>query len=330
MKILYVDISTSGHHISYLSALATIDNSESVIITPNKINDLKHPQYILLPPKRSFRGMKTWMREVYKIALNEQPDIVHFLYGDMFYRFFGLGLNLFRNYKTVLTLHWAKTSFVGRISTRIICSKFDKVVVHSSYIEHLFYSDNIKNVVNIEYPHFNEKEYTKKEALKFWNMNENIPVIACIGNTRYDKGLDILLDALSLVNTKFQLLIAGKEATFSQNFIEEKIKNYRNNVTLCMRFLNDEEISMAFSVADIIALPYRKNFNGASGPLGEGVWLKKCIVGSNHGNLGYTIEKYHLGAVFQTEDNEELAKTLEICLKQNFVPDSTYCEYRNK
>lgn len=50
--------------------------------------------------------------------------------------------------------------------------------------------------------------------------------------------------------------------------------------------MTDREFAEVIAASDIIALPYRKKFNGASGPLVEGVYLGKCIIGPNHGNLG--------------------------------------------
>ena len=95
-----------------------------------------------------------------------------------------------------------------------------------------------------------------------------------------------------------------------------------------MRFLSEEEFAYASEAADIIVLPYRKIFSGASGPLGEGVWKKKCIIGPMEGNLGYTIKKYHLGYVFESENTESLSNVLSIALKKNFEPDMEYLDYR--
>ena len=86
---------------------------------------------------------------------------------------------------------------------------------------------------------------------------------------------------------------------------------------------------MAIAAADIIALPYRNSFNGASGPLGEGVSKDKCIVGSAHGNLGYTIKENHLGYVFKTEDSDDLARVLMQVLEGEFSIDEQYRAYKD-
>ncbi len=331
MKIAYVDISTDGHHLTYLSALTESKAYESILILPEKI-DLDCKQYVCSTKegkKRNLRTFLKWISEVYQIVKKEKPDIVHFLYGDAFYRFFGAGLSKFKKYKTVVTLHWARNSFAGKFSTKMICSKVDCVVVHSQYIKDLFGSYGVKNVMHIEYPQFNERKISKKEACQYWGIDESIPTISCIGNTRHDKGLDVLLEALRKVKSPFQLLIAGKEEAFDEEYILQVASPFKDRLKLCLHYLSDTELSNALGGADIIILPYRKVFDGASGPLGEGVALSKCIVGPNHGTLGYTIKNNHLGYTFESENVDSLVNVIELALSKPFVTDNVYEKYKD-
>lgn len=331
MKIAYVDTSVDGHHVSYLSALVESNGAESVLILPQMVEMTACRQRIFKnkePKKRSAKAFWKWIREVSAIVEEEKPDIVHFLYADTFYRFFGLGLHLFKKYRTILTLHWAKDGRLGRLSSKALGKCVDHVVVHSAYIKRYLESCGVKNAVHIEYPCFNRCSATKEEGCKYWSLSEEIPVIACVGHTRPDKGLDILLEALNGVNKPFQLLVAGKEDAFDRAFIEEKAKKYLDRVHLCLRYLSDEEVGYAFAACDIVVLPYRRIFNGASGPLGEGVCNGKCIVGANHGNLGDTISRNHLGYTFETENVAALTCALEQALSGAFFMDDAYLQYR--
>lgn len=333
MKIVFVDNSIDGHHLSYLSALIEANPGESVFITPQRVEGLgcrQHVYSVKESKKRTIRTYLLWLRQVLSFVQQEKPDIVHFLYGDVFYRFFGIGLSMFKKYRRVVTFHWAKDSLPGKISTRMICRSIDNAVVHSAYFQEMFRRFGIFNVTHIEYPQFHGGLVSKEKACAFWDISPEIPTIACVGHTREDKGLDILLDALKLVKTPFQLLIAGKEDAFTREFIEDKARAYLSQVRLCLRYLSEEEIELAFGASDIIALPYRRVFNGASGPLGEGVWLGKCIVGANHGNLGDTISRNHLGYTFETENVESLACALEKALSGKFRADAVYSAYKEK
>ena len=66
--------------------------------------------------------------------------------------------------------------------------------------------------------------------------------------------------------------------------------------------------------ADIIVLPYRKIFDGASGPMCEGIYLGKTIVVPDHGSLGKLIRQSHTGYVFESENVDELAACLNYAL----------------
>lgn len=330
MKVVFIDTSVSGHHASYICALENIPDSAEAIL-PERIETLHIQQVECIlknSPKRKLTDFLKWVRDVSQIVDQEQPDIVHFLMGDDFYRFFGAGLSLFSKYKVVVTLHWMRSGLAGRLSTKCIAMQADHVVVHSDYIQQKLLSYGVRNAKHIEYPQFGTSYFTTQEARTEWHLNQEIPVIACIGNTRYDKGLDILLEALTKVKQTFQLLIAGKAAYFSEEFIREKTQSYSKAVCLHLAYLSDEELASAVCAADIIALPYRRKFDGASGPLGDGVVHSKMIVGPNHGTLGYTIQKHHLGATFEAEKTDSLADTLNRVLGKPWEPDRQYREYQ--
>lgn len=333
MNILYIDDVTHGHHAKYISALANSGNFDSEAILPNKIEHLNSRQFVyhgLQSERRSFLEYMRWIREIDAIVRKVKPDVVHFLDGDFFYRYFGFGLGHFRRYHPVMTFHWLRSGRLQQLSLKRICRRMSRVVVHSEYLKEQLCAQGSKNIEHVEYPQFEKIVRNTAESRRFWKLDEHLPTIVCIGNTRRDKGLDILLEALKSVNQPFQLLIAGKEEAFGEAFILEQARNYRKNVRLCLRYLTDEELSDAVGAADIIALPYRRCFNGASGPLTEGVYMNKCIVGSDHGNLGDTIRKNHLGYTFETENAAALAAALNRALGEKFAPDAQYAAYRGQ
>lgn len=330
MKVVLVDTSVTGHHVPYIQALSNLAD-ETLVILPEELPSLSISQRVCAFPRGSNRRLSDflkWAKTVRRIVDQEKPDIVHFLTGDDFYRFFGAGLGLFARYKVVVTLHWMRGGFAGRLSTKCIAWHSDSVVVHSAYIQQKLCSYGIKNVVHIEYPQFGTVFYPKEEARARWHLRQDIPVIACIGGTRYDKGMDILLEALKKVGKPFQLLVAGKAEHFSEDFIRECTHTYSDSVHCHMRFLSDDELASAVCAADIIALPYRRKFDGASGPLGDGVVHSKMIIGPNHGNLGDTIRRNHLGYTFETENVESLVEVLNRALGETWKPDAQYREYQ--
>lgn len=336
MKVLYVDIETGGHHQTYMKALMDIPKKENVLVLPEKIEGLNVKQYVF--QKTNFFNKKLleyykWTKEVKDIINIEKPDVVHFLYGDIFYKYFGLGLEgLKKQYKVVNTIHALKKGRIGIVSLKRIMHLSSVGVVHTDAIFNEVTDAKIENVVHIEYPHFSTGyDIDKARARQYYGLREDAFVLGCIGGTRYDKGLDLLLKALQGVTEDFELLVAGAEDAIKRDEIEKLVKTYSNRVRLHLNFLSDEEFEMAIQAVDAIVLPYRKTFNGASGPLGEGVAKGKMIIAANHGSLGDIVERNHLGYTFESENIEALRKVLNMAVQRKlFKYDTIALAYMNK
>lgn len=332
MKILFVDNAIDGHHEAYLTALMSIEDVESVVALPARIVGYNCTQYIYKPidfMNKKFSEFMKWIKEIREIADKEKPDIIHFLYGDVFYKFLGIGLGVFEKYKTILTIHWARQKRLDKISLKLMLSKVYCGVFHTSLLTEEVRTMGIKNAIHIEYPYLGETDSVDVRVAKnYFNITDDSKLLVCLGNTRYDKGLDILLRALSFVSGKFNLLIAGKEQAFDRMYIEKETKQYANKVYLQLNYLSSEEYKMALNAADIIVVPYRKKFNGASGPLSEGVWHEKPIIGPNHGALGTIINDCSLGYTFESENAQSLAGVINGALANDFTYNIKAQEYR--
>lgn len=331
MRILYVDVSTKGHHLSYMRELVK-NNSDCVLILPNIENEFKVKQYIFDSnriSKNIFIYIK-WICYIKKIADIENVDIIHFLYGDVMYKYFGSGLRILKK-KVVITFHQIRRSYIRDLSLKFIFNKVNIGIIHTESLLEDMKQIKINNIEMIEYPFFYyEKKINKNEARVKLGLPINKVIIGAIGGTRKDKGLDILLESLSYIKFPFHLIIAGKEEFFDRKYIEEKIESYKNSVTIKMKYLSDEELNLVISSLDIIALPYRKVFDGASGPLGEGICKRKFIIGPNHGSLGSIIEKNKLGLTFEAENIESLSKTIESSFESYDEWNEIAEEYRYK
>ncbi len=329
MKIVYIDKAITGHRVPYLQTLINNKEDEFIAIIPQKTELIDCKQYECKLESLTYNSYKKWIDDVYKIVKEENPDIVHFLFDDVFYRFLGYGLYRFKKFNSIITVHSVRTGALAKIVLNTISCMCKKIVVHSQYMKNELVKMGIKNVCHIEYPVFNSQRCEKSVACDYFELKKETKTLGCIGGTRYDKGLDILLAALESVDEPFQLLVAGCEEDFKEEFIKQKTSLYKEKVYLKLKFLSDEELMYAMNAIDVVVLPYRKWFNGASGPLGEGVALDKCIVGPAHGNLGETIIKNHLGYTFETENVTSLTDVIKKVLKEDFVFDEKYSEYKN-
>ena len=324
MKIMYVDASTDGHHLAYLNSLLQVAPSDSFAVLPECERSVDgRCRMISKPAIRKISGYWTWINKLKKIAKEEQPDIVHFLDGDSIMRYFGWGLSKFRPYNVVVTYHHFFPGKLREISLKQMLRKAKVGVFHTEEIANKVRDFGCKNVRCISYPCFLRIPIHPEDEYK-----NDPPVLLALGGTRYDKGLDILLEALKRVEQPFRLIIAGQEMDFDEKYIKEAACSYRSCVEWNLHFLTEQELIDFLQSSDIIVLPYRKCFDGASGPMCEGVYLGKMIIGPSHGSLGKLIVQHHVGCTFKSEDIADLTKVLNDALKKPFGYDETAIQYQ--
>lgn len=335
MKILYVDVILNGHHKPYLKGILndSRNNMEKILLIPHDDEDfgVKTYEYKKTYDYKKIFDYHCWLLEVNKIIRIENPDIIHFVYGDIFYRHFGSGLGILKGKKSIVTFHQFRRNKIVDISLKRLFRRISFGVVHTEFLQEGLNGLGIKNVKHIEYPQLYAFDLKTKElACNYWGLDSKRPVLGVIGETWTYKGLDILLDALKFVDRDYQLLIAGKEGDFNKAYIKKNITTYKNKVTLCLKFLSDEELCTAIAACDYILLPYRKCFDGASGPLTEAVWARKLVIAANHGSLGNIVTTHKLGITFLSEDVKALSEAITKALDKKMEWNEDAEKYREE
>ena len=332
-KILLVDTSLEGHHQTYLQSLIHAAGARVIVCAPDGGEGLfpSIERYYSIPETgKSLKQYLTMLVSLRRIVKQEKPDVLHFVYGDAFYRFGGLGMRLLPC-KKIITCHQFRHRSKTAISIyRRLARLSAFIVVHTDELMKVARGYGINNVVHVEYPQFNLCSAIDQATAraKLGIPDDGVPLILSLGGTRYFKGLDLLLSALKNVTNPFYFLVAGKEESFTEEYIREETKTFQNRVFLRMAFLPEEEVDCCLQAADIVCLPYRKQFDGASGPLGEGAYRGKMIIGPAHGSIGQTIREYHLGLTFEAESIANLTETLEQALTSQWQPDERFRTYQ--
>ena len=318
MRVLYVDISLRGHRLNYLKALVE-NNNDTIALLPESSDEIHCKQIVMTSgydKKRDLFSYVRWIKEIIRIAKNEEVSLIHILCGDALYRFFGL-LMFHIQIPVVITYHHMQFGRLRNISLKRIF-KNSSGIVHTNHLKELLNSIGINNVTQIEYPVFLEEvASSKQDARMTIGLKQDIRCLLTLGGTQHYKGVDILLEALRMVKEPFQLYMTGVIRDYSLESIMEKIAPFSQNVILNMNRLSDTEYQNAIAAADILVLPYRREFDGASGPMIEAVWNRKYIVGAAHGSMGRIIKENELGRTFSTESPEDLARTLDYALTCN-------------
>lgn len=333
MTYLLVDTCSTGHHLTYIMSIARACAKDSkVIILMPRIEDtsmIEGQENILYTVIENGK-YGSLLKQVKNIVKEKKVDIVHFVYADAFMKYFGYGLSGIQC-KVVLTFHQIRNSKLRVFSRKRMFEKVDCGVVHTKSILMQLNKDGIKNVKHIEYPYFQSVSQIDQDyAREVLGISKSVPVLLALGGTRYDKGIDLLLKSLNKVKEPFFLLIAGKEQDIKIDEIKAASSGYSQNVKMIMKFLTDEEFELCLSASDFVVLPYRKCFDGASGPLGEGVAYGKVIIGANHGSLGQLIEDNHLGYTFESENTEHMASVISAALKNPYEKQSEYRKYQEQ
>lgn len=337
MKILFVDTAIDGHHLSLLTLLSNHKEFASVFLLPEKPENFSYGEVYVSnynhSDKWDVRGYLRWLMAIRNVAESEKVDAIHFVYTDAFYRFGGMGIRKFlKPWKLFITQHWMKSGLIRKKCMTSLCSRVDLTIVHTRFVYQLLRDCGIRSLEQIEYPAIvgNNATMEQSKAKKYWRLPE-VPILSALGGTRHDKGLDLLLTALENVNEDFALLIAGYEVDFGLEEIMKRCERYKQKVYVFLENVTDEEFSIAALASDCIVLPYRKIFEGASGPLTYGVYHKKYLIGPDHGSLGDIIRMNHLGGTFEAEDAHSLAKAVKefLAMGENQCDDQ-YLDYRDR
>jgi len=141
-------------------------------------------------------------------------------------------------------------------------------------------------------------------------------VVSFFGEIKHYKGLDILIDAASLVakkNPNLFILIAGKPG--SKNDTPNVTSLRENNVAykMVLGFIPNDDVWKYYIAADVIALPYRKI--SQSGVLFSALAHERAVICSAVGCLPEIIDSTKGGITVEAENVVALAEAISDSLQ---------------
>jgi glycosyltransferase involved in cell wall biosynthesis len=167
----------------------------------------------------------------------------------------------------------------------------------------MFTNKPAQKVVHPLYDNFGEK-IDKAKAREYLNINPKENVILFFGFIRKYKGLDLLLEAMSILksqisNLKFQipkLLITG-EFYDDKKFYDDLMNklNVADELILRTDFITDSEVKYYVSAADFIIQPYRNATQSGVTPLAY--HFEKPMLVTNVGGLPDLVPDGKVGLV---------------------------------
>ncbi len=197
--------------------------------------------------------------------------------------------------------------------TKYFFRKCDAFIVMSDYVEKdlLRLIPKAKILYN-EHPIYQQfnKEESKNMACNSLKIDCTKKNILFFGLIREYKGLDILIEAMDLLDDSYQLIIAGESyVDFEKYQALINTSRLKNNIKVFEQYIPEKEVSIFFASSDLLVLPYRSATQ--SGVLAVAYQLEKPIVSTNVGALGTAIKKAETGIVVDDISPKSIAEGIK-------------------
>jgi len=156
-----------------------------------------------------------------------------------------------------------------------------------------------------------------KEARDRLRLPVGIPILLFFGRLRWDKGPDLLLEAIKDIEDDFVLVIAGQPGYVTNSNIEAFQKNPKSSRVIArIEYIPEDEVKYYFLSADAVILPYRRVFKGTSGILQNAAAAGRPVIATDVGEIGRIVREYSLGLVVEPESQEALREEIKFFVRE--------------
>lgn len=137
-------------------------------------------------------------------------------------------------------------------------------------------------------------------------------VLLFFGLIRGYKGLDLLIEALGLLDARYHLVIAGEPyGDFSGYQRQIEASPRKANIHLHARFIAEAEVPRFFSAADLVVLPYRSATQSGITAMAHHFGLP--VVATDVGGLKEALEHGRTGVLVPEVSAQAIAQGIEAC-----------------
>jgi glycosyltransferase involved in cell wall biosynthesis len=162
----------------------------------------------------------------------------------------------------------------------------------------------------------NCEKIDKQTALQNLELPAGKKIILFIGTMRPDKGLDLVIKSLEKMDkSKYFFLLVGSMTNLYASDMDSSIHSIGwddsyKRISL-EQYSSYTDYQDYFSSADVLILPYKKTFIGASATLGNAAEFGLPVIGPQHGQIGEFIQMFNLGLTFESENPDSFIETIE-------------------
>ena len=180
--------------------------------------------------------------------------------------------------------------FFDKVFNRMFVKSYDGFIVLSESVKKdLLAIDPAAKHCLLKHPSYNKfgDKIAREEVAAALGLDPTKKILLFFGLIRNYKGLDLLLQAFSNLNNEFSLVIAGEvygeEITYTNLIAKSKNKN----IHFVNQFIDEQDVKLYFSVADLCVLPYKSATQSGIQALANSFCLPVLI--SNVGGLAEDI-----------------------------------------
>ena len=157
----------------------------------------------------------------------------------------------------------------------------------------------------------------KSVACKRLGIKDDKKNLLFFGLIRDYKGLDLLIEGMSGLDESYQLIIAGESYGSFEKY-NELVANspFKDNIAVFEQYIPDDMVTVLFSAADVLVLPYRSATQ--SGVVALAYQMEVPMIATNVGALGSTVEESGTGLL----SKEVSAEAISDAIKTYFAMES--------
>ena len=173
--------------------------------------------------------------------------------------------------------------------------------------------------IRVNHPVYNHfpAPIPQEKAQRALKLDPSKKTLLFFGFIRDYKGLDLLIQAMNVLDDTYQLLIAG-EVYGSFDRYQELIDNSKakQRIALYNQYIGDNEVSDYFSAADVCVLPYKSATQSGITSIANHYNLP--IIATNVGGLKETIHHHQTGLIVDKPEISDIAATIKTYFDSNF------------
>jgi glycosyltransferase involved in cell wall biosynthesis len=180
--------------------------------------------------------------------------------------------------------------FFDTFFNRIFVKSYDGFIVLSDSVKKdLLAIDPAAKHCLLKHPSYNQfgEKIAREEAANLLGLDPTKKILLFFGLIRNYKGLNLLLQAFSNLSNEFSLLIAGEVYGDEINYTDLIAKSKNKNIHFVNQFIDEQDVKLYFSVADLCVLPYKSATQSGIQALANSFCLPVLI--SNVGGLAEDI-----------------------------------------